>query len=123
MRYKNKKYCLVLILLIISMGANATPVFYDIRTNGAKGDGIALDTKAINDRLMQPLLQVAERYIFLQELILVFQFILKVIFQFSWMQAVYCLQQILSIMENMMMQSLMLLISTRIMATVTGIIV
>ncbi len=51
MPYKNPRYYLFIILLFLSTGISATPIFYDIKTFGAKGDGITLDTKAINDAI------------------------------------------------------------------------
>lgn len=51
MSYRNPKYHFLIILVFLSLEINATPVFYDIRNYGAKGDGIALDTKAINDAI------------------------------------------------------------------------
>src|SRR5205085_10377677 len=37
--------------LILSICANSSPNFYNIRDFGAKGDGTTLDTKAINDAI------------------------------------------------------------------------
>ncbi|MEO7982827.1 MAG: glycoside hydrolase family 28 protein [Bacteroidota bacterium] len=51
MRTKNPKYYLLFLLLILLKEANAIPIFYDVRTYGAKGDGITLDTKFINDAI------------------------------------------------------------------------
>ena len=51
MSTRHFKYYFFIILLFLSTGINATPIFYDIKTFGAKGDGITLDTKAINDAI------------------------------------------------------------------------
>lgn len=51
MSYRHFKYYFLIILLFLSTGINATPIFYDIKDFGAKGDGITLDTKAINDAI------------------------------------------------------------------------
>jgi polygalacturonase len=45
-----KYYCLC-VLCSVSLCVNATTVFYDVKTFGAKGDGITVDTKAINDAI------------------------------------------------------------------------
>lgn len=51
MPYKNPKYHFFIILLFISMGIRANPIYYNIKDFGAKGDGTTLDTKAINDAI------------------------------------------------------------------------
>lgn len=51
MKYIRLKYCFIIFLLLTSAGAKSSPGFYDIKTFGAKGDGITLDTKAINDAI------------------------------------------------------------------------
>jgi polygalacturonase len=51
MPYRNLKYHFFIILLFLSIRITATPIFYDIKNYGAKGDGITLDTKAINDAI------------------------------------------------------------------------
>ena len=51
MSYRHFKYYFLIILLFLSTGINATPIFYDIKDFGAKGDGIILDAKAINDAI------------------------------------------------------------------------
>lgn len=45
------KYYLSLLLLAASFNASAANIFYNIRDFGAQGDGIRLDTKAINDAI------------------------------------------------------------------------
>ena len=51
MKCRSYKYYFFIFLLVISHGVKSAPGFYDIRTFGAKGDGITLDTKAINDAI------------------------------------------------------------------------
>lgn len=51
MKYAGLKYYFILFLLLTSAGVKSSPNFYDIRSFGAKGDGITLDTKAINDAI------------------------------------------------------------------------
>ncbi len=45
------KCCCCFLFACVTVSANAGPIFYDIKTFGAKGDGISLDTKAINDAI------------------------------------------------------------------------
>jgi polygalacturonase len=51
MKYLYIKYYFSLFLLIASVKSSARPIYYNIRDYGAKGDGIILDTKAINDAI------------------------------------------------------------------------
>ncbi|MFI5129717.1 MAG: glycoside hydrolase family 28 protein [Chitinophagales bacterium] len=51
MHYQHFKYYLLILFVIGSIEASANNIFYNIRDFGAKGDGIALDTKAINDAI------------------------------------------------------------------------
>lgn len=45
------QFCFSLLFFLITVAAAAQKIFYDIKTFGAKGDGISLDTKAINDAI------------------------------------------------------------------------
>ena len=51
MSFRHFKYYFLKILFFLSTGISANPIFYDIKDFGAKGDGITLDTKAINDAI------------------------------------------------------------------------
>ncbi len=51
MSYRHFKYYFLKILFFLSTGISATPIFYNIKDFGARGDGIILDTKAINDAI------------------------------------------------------------------------
>lgn len=43
--------CFCFLFFLITNAATSQKVFYDIRTYGAKGDGVSLDTKSINDAI------------------------------------------------------------------------
>ncbi|HYM94282.1 MAG TPA: glycosyl hydrolase family 28-related protein, partial [Chitinophagaceae bacterium] len=48
--YAFKSYCF-LVLFFFSVSVKAGTIFYNVKDFGAKGDGISLDTKAINDAI------------------------------------------------------------------------
>jgi polygalacturonase len=52
MRDKIILYCLLLFITLGSLSSFANPIFYSVKDYGAKGDGISLDTKAINDAII-----------------------------------------------------------------------
>ena len=51
MQFLFSKYSFVVLLLTISIAARANPIYYDVKTYGATGDGKTVDTKAINDAI------------------------------------------------------------------------
>ena len=51
MKKKITYLCCCILVALIAFTVDAKGTFYDVRTYGAKGDGITLDTKAINDAI------------------------------------------------------------------------
>ena len=64
-----------------------TPLFFDVRTYGAVGDGKTIDSHAINAAIDAPEPPAAGRWFFQPECMPAIQFISRVSWRFTWNRA------------------------------------